>query len=99
MAARHEAKKEELRQDDLEKHKWRLLKIKAQIEAPDYQQDQEMAAEARNSTNAGDWVSQSRTGSAMQPHDTVFSTSMGYRAQVRNSMWFCIYIAMRSLHY
>lgn len=59
MAARHEAKKEELRQDDIEKHKWRLLKIKAQLEAPDYQQDQEMAAEARNLTNAGDWVSQS----------------------------------------
>lgn len=59
MAARHEAKKEELRQDDIEKHKWRLLKIKAQLAAPDYQQNQEMAAEARNLTNAGDWVSQS----------------------------------------
>lgn len=59
MAARHEAKKEELRQDDIEKHRWRLLKVKAQLEAPDYQRDQEMAAEARNLTNAGDWVSQS----------------------------------------
>lgn len=59
MTARHEAKKEELRQDDIEKHKWRLLKIKAQLGAPDYQQDQEMAVEAQNLTNSGDWVSQS----------------------------------------
>ena len=59
MTARHEAKQEELRQDAIEKHKLRLLKIKAQLEAPDYQQDQDMAAEARNNTNAGDWVSQS----------------------------------------
>lgn len=59
MAARHDAKKEELRQDEIEKHKWRLLKIKAQLEASDYQQDQDMAAEAGSETNTGAWVSQS----------------------------------------
>lgn len=59
MAARHEAKKQELRQNEIDKHKWRLLQIKAHFEAADYQQDQEMAAEARHMTNAGDWVLQS----------------------------------------
>ncbi|KAK2601326.1 hypothetical protein N8I77_010782 [Diaporthe amygdali] len=59
MAARHEAKKQELRQDEVEKRKWHLLQIKNQLEAADYQQDQEMAAEARNETNSGDWVLQS----------------------------------------
>lgn len=59
MAARHEAQKEERRQDEVEKHKGRLLKIRAMIEAPDYQQDQDIAAEARGVANAGDWVSQS----------------------------------------
>ncbi|KAK7697207.1 hypothetical protein SLS64_013764 [Diaporthe eres] len=61
MAARHEAKKQELRRDEIEKHKWRLLQIKAQLGAADYQQDLEMAAEARNVTNSGDWVLQSPT--------------------------------------
>lgn len=59
MATRHEAKKQELRQNEREKHKWRLLQIKAQLEAADYQQDQRMAAEARHVTNAGDWMSHS----------------------------------------
>lgn len=59
MAARHDAKKEELRQDEIERHRWRLLKIKAQLEAPEYQQDRDMAVEVRNETKAGDWVSQS----------------------------------------
>lgn len=61
MAARHEAKKQELRRDEIEKHKWRLLHIKAQLGAADYQQDLEMAAEARNVTNSGDWVLRSPT--------------------------------------
>lgn len=59
MAARHEAKKQELRRDEMQKHKWRLLQIKAQLGAADYQQDLELGAEARNVTNAGDWVLQS----------------------------------------
>lgn len=61
MATRHEAKKQELCRDEMERHKWRLLQIKAQLGAADYQQDLEMASEARNMTNAGDWVSESPT--------------------------------------
>ncbi|KAJ0123834.1 hypothetical protein J7T55_012304 [Diaporthe amygdali] len=59
MAARHEAKKQELRQDEIEKRKWHLLQIKNQLEAADYQQDQEMASEARDETDSGNWVLQS----------------------------------------
>lgn len=54
MAARHEAKKQELRRDAMEKHKWRLLQIKAQLGAADYQQDLEMATESRNVTSSSD---------------------------------------------
>lgn len=58
MTARHEAEKQRLRQNEIETRKCRLLKVKAQLEATNYQQDQE-TAKARNVTNTGDWVSQS----------------------------------------
>lgn len=58
MTARHEAEKQRLHQDEIENRKCRLLKVKAQLEAASYRQDQE-TAKARNVTNAGDWLSQS----------------------------------------
>lgn len=59
MAAWHDKRKQELRLEQLEKHKWRLLHIKDRLEAANYQQDQEMATEARNGSDSGRWILQS----------------------------------------
>lgn len=56
MTARHEETKQKLLQDELDKHKRRVLSVKDRLEAAEYQQDQEMASEARNDTDAGDWI-------------------------------------------
>lgn len=53
---------EELRRqghiERLEKHKWRLAQVKEKLQAPNYQLDQEIAAEDRNGSTSGTWVLQ-----------------------------------------
>lgn len=56
MTVRYEETKLKLQQDELQKHKSRLLQMKDRLMAADYQQDQVMAFEARIGTNSGDWI-------------------------------------------
>lgn len=56
MTVRYEETKRKLEQDELQKHKSRLIQIKDRLKAADYQQDQEMAFETRIGTNSGDWI-------------------------------------------
>lgn len=58
LAAWRDERKREVRLENLEKHKQRLLHIKEKLEAADYQQDQELATEARSGVKTGDWLSQ-----------------------------------------
>lgn len=56
LATWHDERKREARLENLEKHKQRLLQIKEKLAAADYEQDQEMATEARSGVKTGDWL-------------------------------------------
>lgn len=43
-------------QEDLEKHRTRVSRIREKLQAPDYQEDQEISTEVRNSYPSGMWI-------------------------------------------
>lgn len=58
IAAFNEDVKRQANFDRLEKHKWRWAHVKEKLDSPNYQLDQEMAAEDRNGSASGTWVLQ-----------------------------------------